>query len=138
MFDPALALVLFAVFTVLVVLALWPIWGFFARLSRMADMSERVLLEDAVKHVYTCESLGRDCSLESLAGQLELSTERAAGLLGTLASLELVANTPTGPRLTDTGRESALRLVRTHRLWERYLADRTGIPASEWHEEAER
>ena len=43
-----------------------------------------------------------------------------------------------GPRLTDTGRESALRLVRTHRLWERYLADRTGIPASEWHEEAER
>ena len=138
MFDPALALVLFAVFTVLVVLALWPKWGFFARLSRMADMSERVLLEDAVKHVYTCESLGRDCSLESLAGQLELSTERAAGLLGTLASFELVANTPTGPRLTDTGRESALRLVRTHRLWERYLADRTGIPASEWHEEAER
>jgi DtxR family Mn-dependent transcriptional regulator len=104
----------------------------------MADMSERVLLEDAVKHVYTCESLGRDCSLESLAGQLELSTERAAGLLGTLASFELVANTPMGPRLTDTGRESALRLVRTHRLWERYLADRTGIPASEWHEEAER
>ena len=28
--------------------------------------------------------------------------------------------------------------MRTHRLWERYLADRTGIPASEWHEEAER
>ncbi len=138
MFDPVLALVLFSVFTVLVVLVLWPKRGVYARLSRMADMSERVLLEDAVKHVYTCESLGRDCSLESLAGQLELSTERAAGLLGTLASFELVANAPMGPRLTDTGRESALRLVRTHRLWERYLADRTGIPASEWHEEAER
>ena len=138
MFDPALALVLFAVFTGLAVLVMWPKWGVYARLSRMADMSERVLLEDAVKHVYTCESLGRDCSLESLAGQLELSTEKAAGLLGTLATFKLVANTPTGPRLTDTGRESALRLVRTHRLWERYLADRTGIPASEWHEEAER
>ena len=138
MFDPVLALVLFSVLTVLVVLVLWPKRGVYARLSRMADMSERVLLEDAVKHVYTCESLGRDCSLESLAGQLKLSTERAAGLLGNLASFELVANTPMGPRLTDTGRESALRLVRTHRLWERYLADRTGIPASEWHEEAER
>mgnify|MGYP001269796890 FL=1 len=138
MFDPALALVLFAVLTGLAVLGMWPKWGVYARLSRMADMSERVLLEDAVKHVYTCESLGRDCSLESLAGQLELSTERAAGLLGTLATFKLVANTPTGPRLTDSGRESALRLVRTHRLWERYLADRTGIPAGEWHEKAER
>tara|TARA_Y100001960_G_scaffold330038_1_gene422980 strand:+ start:6076 stop:6537 length:462 start_codon:yes stop_codon:yes gene_type:complete len=48
MFDPALALLLFAVFTVLVMLALWPKRGVYARLSRMADMSERVLLEDHV------------------------------------------------------------------------------------------
>ena len=68
MFDPVLALVLFSVFhrfgrarTVAETGSLH------ARLSRMAAMSERVLLEDAVKHVYTCESLGQDCSLESLA-----------------------------------------------------------------------
>ena len=40
MFDPALALVLFAVFTGLAVLVMWPKWGVYARLSRMADMSE--------------------------------------------------------------------------------------------------
>jgi DtxR family Mn-dependent transcriptional regulator len=27
--------------------------------------------------------------------------------------------------------------LRSHRLWERYLADRTGVPAGAWHEEAE-
>jgi len=138
MVDPVLALSLFAVLAVVVVLVMWPQWGVFARLSRMRHLSERVLLEDAVKHVYTCESVSRHCSLESLAGQLGLSTGRAAELLGTLATFELITNTPAGPRLTEMGRESALRLVRTHRLWERYLADRTGIPAGEWHEEAER
>jgi len=138
MVDPALALAVFGVLVVVTAFVAWPRWGLVARLNRMAHLSERVLLEDALKHVYTCESIGRSCSLESLAGQLECSTGRAAELLGTLAASKLIVNTPDGPRLTDAGRDSALRLVRTHRLWERYLADRTGVPAGEWHEEAER
>jgi len=138
MINPVLALAVFGVLFLVTALIAWPRWGLIARLNRMTHMSERVLLEDALKHVYTCESIGRSCSLESLAGQLELSTGRAAELLGALAASRLIANTPDGPRLTDGGRDSALRLVRTHRLWERYLADRTGVPAGEWHEEAER
>ncbi len=138
MVDPAFALLVFGVFVAVAALVAWPRWGLMARLNRMAHLSERVLLEDALKHVYTCESMGRNCSLESLAGQLELTTGRAAELLGMLAASQLIANTPAGPQLTAAGRESALRLVRTHRLWERYLADRTGVPAGEWHEEAER
>ena len=44
----------------------------------------------------------------------------------------------TGPALTADGERSAVQIVRTHRMWERYLADRTGVPAGEWHAEAER
>ena len=40
--------------------------------------------------------------------------------------------------LTDEGRAYALRMVRTHRIWERYLADRTGVGSGEWHTLAER
>ena len=40
-------------------------------------------------------------------------------------------------RLTDEGRRYALRIVRTHRLWERYLAEETGVTEAEWHSEAE-
>ena len=61
-----------------------------------------------------------------------------AALLARLAESDLIRTPEPGPRLTDLGRESALRLVRSHRLWERYLADRTGVPAGEWHAEAER
>jgi DtxR family Mn-dependent transcriptional regulator len=31
-----------------------------------------------------------------------------------------------------------LRIIRTHRLWERYLADETGVEEMGWHEDAER
>lgn len=138
MVDPVFALAVFAAFLVLLALLFWPRTGLVQRLRRMSTLSERVLLEDALKHVYTCQSIGRECSLESLAGQLEVSTGRAAALLSLLAEARLIRNEETGPRLTDAGRDSSLRLVRTHRLWERYLADRTGVPAGEWHEEAER
>jgi len=138
MVNPAVALIIFAALVAVLAGLFWPRRGLVVRLRRMSDMSERVLLEDALKHVYTCESIGRDCSLESLAGQLEVSTGRAAHLLSLLAESRFVRSEEVGPRLTDAGRDNALRLVRTHRLWERYLADRTGVPAGEWHEEAER
>jgi len=136
--DPVLALSVFGALVATAALALWPRWGLAARFLRMSRSSERVLLEDALKHVFTCERMGRECTLESLAGQLEISTHRAAGLLTRLGELGFVRTRESGPSLTDAGRDSALRLVRTHRLWERYLADRTGVPAGEWHAEAER
>lgn len=138
MFDPLLALLIFLLFSTLAAVLLWPRRGVVARLRRMSRFTERILLEDALKHVWTCETLERDCTLESLAGQLEVPTGRAAALLARLAERELVRSGSRGPRLTPAGRESALRLVRAHRLWERYLADRTGVPPAEWHAEAER
>ena len=138
MVDPIFALAIFSLLVAIAALLLWPRFGIVARAMRMSRFTERVLVQDALKHVYTCESVGRDCTLESLAGQLEISTGRAAALLARLAELELIRSGGTGPSLTDAGRESALRLIRSHRLWERYLADRTGVPAGEWHAEAER
>lgn len=138
MVDPVLALTVFAGLLAVAAALFWPRHGLFARLDRMSELTERVLLEDALKHVYTCESVGRECTIESIAGQLEVTTGRAAALFSRLAESELVRAEESGPRLTESGRASALRLVRTHRLWERYLADRTGVPAGEWHAEAER
>ena len=138
MVDPALALLVFAAVVAVIGVLAWPRIGVLARFARTSRITERVLLEDALKHVYTCEAIGRLSTLESIAGQLEVSTGKAAALLVRLAELELVRSEEAGPRLTDRGRDSALRLVRSHRLWERYLADRTGVPAGEWHAEADR
>lgn len=138
MVDPVVALAVFAAIVAVTLLMVWPRWGVVARWRRLSALGERVLLEDALKHVYTCEAIGRPCSIESLAGQLEVSPARAVDLLSHLAESRLIRDDDSGPRLTDGGCDSALRLVRSHRLWERYLADRTGVPPGEWHEEAER
>jgi DtxR family transcriptional regulator, Mn-dependent transcriptional regulator len=56
-----------------------------------------------------------------------------------LAELELVERSPyRGVALTEVGRRRALEILRHHRLLERYLADRLGLPLYEVHAEAER
>jgi DtxR family Mn-dependent transcriptional regulator len=39
--------------------------------------------------------------------------------------------------LTEAGNRYALQIIRAHRLWERYLADETGVDPERWHVEAE-
>jgi len=38
--------------------------------------------------------------------------------------------------LSEAGRQEALRIVRLHRLWEKYLAEETGLDPGEWHAKA--
>lgn len=52
--------------------------------------------------------------------------------------LGLIVSAEGGFRLTAEGRSEALRVIRIHRLWERYLADETGLEPERWHPEAER
>jgi DtxR family Mn-dependent transcriptional regulator len=59
-------------------------------------------------------------------------------LLGKLEELDLALASGEGFHLTDQGRGYALHIVRTHRLLERFLADRTGVEPVDWHAEAER
>lgn len=136
--DPRLALLVFAGLVAMSVLLLWPRSGVVPRWIRLRRLDERVRVEDALKHIYMCERQGRPCTLESLAGRLEIPVADAASLLSHLGRLDLVRTIGDPPELTPEGRASALRVVRTHRLWEKYLADRTGVPAGEWHDHAER
>ena len=138
MVDPALALLLFAGLCVVLAAFLWPRRGLVPRWLSMARLGERVRLEDALKHVFMCRQTGQGCSVDSVAGHLELSPARAAALLSSLTRMGLIRMEPDGPAVTREGSRSAVSLVRTHRLWERYLADRTGVPPAEWHEQAER
>ena len=138
MVDPALALIVFAGLTVGIALIVWPRGGVASRVLRLLRLDRRIRLEDALKHVYKCQRAGVSCSLENLAGRLGVSLTQAASLLSRLAEVGLVRLGDGSPTLSDEGERIAVRIVRTHRLWERYLADRTGVPAGEWHDQAER
>jgi DtxR family Mn-dependent transcriptional regulator len=138
MVDPRLALLLFLFFGLLVAVLFWPRTGVVARMLRLVRLTERVRVEDALKHLYDTETRGVTCTPESLGGALGIRPGRAVRILSRLQALGLADPAGEGFVLTDAGRSYALRILRTHRLVERFLADRTGVAPDQWHDEAER
>lgn len=136
--NPLTALALFTAVALLSALLAWPGRGLVARLRAAGELSERVRLEDGLKHLYTFEASAMPCSVDSLAGALGTSRGRAVAIVRRLEETDLIRLETDNIVLTDEGRAYALRIVRTHRLWERYLADRTGTAPAEWHTQAER
>jgi len=94
-------------------------------------------MEDALKHLHDCEYVGRTATLQSLSGALEISGQRATELAARIEAGGLLRAGGRGLELTSEGRRYALKIIRTHRLWERFLADRTGLSEKDWHREAD-
>ncbi len=138
MIDPLLSLLLVAAGLALGAALFWPATGLAWRWRRGAAASDRVEVEDALKHLWDGEYRQRPATLDSLAGALGLSGRAAAELADRLGRLDLLQFDDSALRLTTEGRREALRVIRIHRLWERYLADETGLHPSEWHAHAER
>ena len=76
-------------------------------------------------------------ALSALADQMGISSVSANEMIKKLVARELAAYEPyKGVTLTAEGQTQALRVIRRHRLWERFLADVLGIPWDRVHEEA--
>jgi DtxR family Mn-dependent transcriptional regulator len=135
--DPLLSLIIAAGITIAVVYIFWPDSGPFWRWQRARNMTTRVLSEDALKHIQQCEFHGERASVKSLAGVLNISPNQVTDVITRLEENGLLQMEGTEFVLTSSGRDYAMRVIRAHRLYERYLADATGFDESEWHERAE-
>lgn len=136
--NPGIALLIGAGILAALLWALWPKRGLLSLLNKARMNSQRILLEDALKFLFDCEYKGISCGLNSIAGNLNISADKAAHLLNRLRAIGLIRMEDQAFYLTDTGRSYALRIIRVHRIWERYLADETGVGPMEWHDEADR
>lgn len=95
-------------------------------------------IEDYLKAIYQVETEHGAVSTNALADRLGVSAASVTGMLKKLATLDLVTYTRyQGVGLTGEGRTVALRILRYHRLAERYLAEVLGMPWDEVHAEAE-
>ena len=80
-----------------------------------------------------------DASTRDLAEQLQVSPPAVSRMLKQMEQQSLVAHIPYyGVRLTEKGRGVALKIVRRHRLLERFLTDVLGYDSHAVHDEAER
>lgn len=126
------------IFVLILFWIFWPNKGVWARLSRGNINTQRVMLEDALKYLFDCEYRKHPCELNSLAGNLNFSVDKTSKLVDRLLQMELISLGNQTISLTDTGRSYALRVIRVHRIWERYLADETSVAQADWHNEADR
>lgn len=137
MIDPGKALLLFGIVVLILTVFFLPKFGLYAQWIRAKRGMKRAVIEDALKHIFDCEYKNINCTTESIAGALLISTDEAADLLTNLSEKGLLETNENGVRLTADGNSYALRVIRIHRLWERYLADETSVPPTEWHASAE-
>ncbi len=136
--EPLIAILIAATITLIAWLLFRPKNGLVPRWRKARQITDRVLMEDALKHIQRCEIHGDKPSLQSIAGALDISVNQAAKIAEELQSMELIIFENGEFLLTPAGRDYALRIIRAHRLWEEYLAEQTGFDESEWHDQAEK
>ena len=135
--TPATNLAVAAAICLILVVLLRPRRGLLWHWARGRRATERVRIEDALKHLYDCEYARESATLDSLAGALEIGRDEAARLTARLEALGLLTSEHRRLTLTPEGCSYALRVIRIHRLLESYLAERTGVDESEWHQRAD-
>jgi Fe2+ transport system protein FeoA/Mn-dependent DtxR family transcriptional regulator len=136
-FWPGLSLLLF-------VLWLWTLLrqrraATAAQASAPGLIHQPVEVEDALKAAYTLQEARGAWGCEELTRSVGLSETMAGEVARALVAFGWAEeDVQGGMHLTGTGEARARELVRAHRLWERYLVDREGMPLEEVHAEAHR
>lgn len=125
-----------AQFALAVLLA--PRHGLVSKAISNLALGVRIVSEDIVAFLYRGEEVARD---------RRISWRFCVEALGAVALLALprlwrrgqIRLAPGGQlQLTDAGRDVARSLVRSHRLWEAFLAERFNLPPDHLHDPAER
>lgn len=137
MSQPLLLLLIALGLVFLSLLLFAPHQGLLHRWRRARIMTDRVRLEDALKHLGRSATHGRPSTLQSLAGALDINVNQAAEIVAQLQARELLSIEDGEFRLTPQGWDYALRIIRAHRLWEEHLAEETGFAEADWHDQAE-
>lgn len=101
-------------------------------------MKHRFRVEDALKQFHRAEYEGWLVTADALAGLVVRDLVEAGELLERLREDEFIKVSGRGFGLTESGRRYALQVVRAHRMFETWLARKTGTDASDWHRMAEK
>lgn len=136
-YNPITALILFFVFSALLYVLFRPIKGWFWIFKKNVSSNEKIIIEDILKQLYHFENSGNKVDMKTLVQVLDFNNNRIVEAIKKMTINDLIYFESDVLKLTESGREYALRIVRVHRLWERYLADRTGFSKTEWHDRAE-
>lgn len=132
--PPGPTMVVVATVLFLGTMAFAPEYGQVARFIRRRRVRAHILREDVLKELAKAES----ADVPTLSARVGLAStdQEIEATLRALTAAQLVEREGTIARLTPAGHQHAERLVRSHRLWETYLAEHN-VPHERIHEVAE-
>lgn len=116
-----------------------PRYGVLGRLLGRLRLSIQIRREDVLAYLYRIEM---NTAQPAGATAAAIAERVGAGVKSQVAMYILTARgfimpRPEGYTLTESGRQRARKLVRTHRLWESYLVEKAGVPPDSVHASAE-
>jgi ABC-type Mn2+/Zn2+ transport system permease subunit/Mn-dependent DtxR family transcriptional regulator len=103
---------------------------------RRWKLAGHIQTEDVLKGIYQLSQAG-GCTMPQLIQRLDMPPGRVRAIADRLTREGLVLNNGT-LTLSPDGQRHAIEMVRSHRLWETYLADRMALDNETVHTEAER
>lgn len=115
-----------------------PSTGLYYRLRRYYQQDKKVIIEDILKMLYHTENENKSIGVSTILNQLDHRDKKTIiQILQKTEAEKLIKTTGDIVELTDEGRDYALKIIRVHRLWEKYLSEQTGYDKAEWHNRAE-
>lgn len=134
--SPAYYLLVFAGLCLVSFYLFRPRKGWFWLLQQQLQKNKQTITEDLLKQLY--HQHGASLSIDTLFRTQEVQRSYFLSCLQETDKKGLIRIEQGKVSLLEPGRQYALMIIRSHRLWEHYLSEKTGYQKEEWHERAEK
>ncbi|TDQ22058.1 metal-dependent transcriptional regulator [Tenacibaculum caenipelagi] len=136
--NPVVSLLVFFSLTILLYYVFRPTKGIYFLLKKNYKSKTKTIIEDILKLLYHNQVSNKNLTTNDLTDKLNYNNQLLIESISKMIENELIYMENDSFRLTELGNEYALQIVRAHRLWEKFLSEKTGFDKKEWHERAER
>ncbi len=135
--SPIIALTVFFAFVGLLYFIFRPQTGWYWLFKKGQKTNDKIIIEDILKQLFHAEEERFEMGLNALLGAQKIQEKKLLPILETMQASGLIKNEKGRYSLLPQGREYALKIIRVHRLYEKYLSEKTGFDKTEWHGKAE-
>jgi len=138
-FASGASIVLVAVFFFALAFLFSPKEGIVNKYFRRKENSNLNMIEDIIKFIHRSEKpVIKQNVMSDISKELGIKESRVKVLLNKIVKLGLLNFANGGYTLSEKGNKLALRLVRSHRLWETYVSEKNIVDKENIHQDAEK
>ena len=137
-YRPTSALLLFLSLRIVVYFLFRPDRGIYYLLRKTKKSNAKTVIEDILKLLYHNQASNNTLNANDLTNHLKYGNRLLIESISKMIENKLIFMEGDALKLSELGNEYALQIIRAHRLWEKFLSEKTGFQKEEWHERAEK